>query len=103
MIEMTLLIELILTKQVHKNGARFYNHWYSLNKEFNFETYVCNRCHDFIMSMKLSNITILKIKNADYFCIITGISKGKTIKLLKNIDLTEKQWNIIKNKYQSNL
>ena len=40
--------------------------------------------------MKLSNITILKIKNADYFCIITGISEGKAIKLLKNIDLTEK-------------
>ena len=42
------------------------------------------------MSMNHSNITILKIKNADYFCIDTGISKSEVIKLLQNIDLTEK-------------
>ena len=32
----------------------------------------------------------LKIKNADYCCIITGISKSKAINLMQNIDLTEK-------------
>ena len=39
--------------------------------------------------MNLSNITILKIKNADYRCIISEISKSEAIKLLKNIDLTK--------------
>ena len=43
-----------------------------------------------MMSMKLSNIAILKIKNADYSYIINGISKSETIRLLGNIDLTEK-------------
>ena len=43
-----------------------------------------------MMSMNLSNIAILRIKNSDYRCIITGISKNGTIKLLQNIDLTEK-------------
>ena len=43
-----------------------------------------------MMSMKLSNIAILKIKNANYRCIITGISKIEAIKLMQNIDLTEK-------------
>ena len=42
------------------------------------------------MSMNLSDIAILKIKNADYCCIITEISKIEAIKLLKNIDLTGK-------------
>ena len=32
----------------------------------------------------------LKIKNADYCCIINGISKSKAINLMQNIDLTEK-------------
>ena len=52
-----------------------------------------------MMSMNLNDICILNIKNADYRCIIGGISKSEAIKLLQSIDLTEKKWNIIK-KYQ---
>ena len=56
------------------------------------------------MCMNLSNITILKITNADYCCIISGIiSKSEAIHLLQNTDLTEKRWNIIKMKYQEQL
>ena len=40
--------------------------------------------------MNLSNISILRIKDTDYRCIISGSSKSETIKLLKNVDLTEK-------------
>ena len=64
---------------------------YFLNKEVKFQPYVCNRCHDLLMiSMNLSYIYILNIKNTDYCCIMKGISKSKAIKLLQNIDLTEK-------------
>ena len=65
---------------------------YFLRKGFKFQPYVCNRCHDLLMmSINLSNISILKIKSADYCCIITGISKSATIKLLQNIYLDEKR------------
>ena len=40
--------------------------------------------------MNLSSISILKIKNADYECIITGINKIEAINLMQNIDSTEK-------------
>ena len=40
--------------------------------------------------MNLNDIYILKIKNADYRFIISGIRKSEAIKLLQNIDLTEK-------------
>ena len=43
-----------------------------------------------MMFMNLSDISILKIKNADYCCIISRISKIEAIKLLHNIDMTEK-------------
>ena len=67
------------------------HYWYFLNKEFKFQTYVCNRHHDLLMmSRKLNDIAILKIKNDDYGCIIGGISNSETIKLLQNTDLTEK-------------
>ena len=40
--------------------------------------------------MNLNDTVILNIKNADYCCIITGISKTEAVKLLQNINLTEK-------------
>ena len=42
------------------------------------------------MSKNLTNIAILKIKNVDYCRIFTAISKSKAIKLLQNINSTEK-------------
>ena len=41
-----------------------------------------------MMSMNLSDVAILKIKNADYRCIISGIRKSEAINLLQNIDLS---------------
>ena len=42
------------------------------------------------MSSNLSDIAISNIKGSDYCCIISGISKSEAIKLLQNVDLTEK-------------
>ena len=67
------------------------HYWYFLNKWLKFQTYVCNRCHDLLMmSISLCNIAIFEIKNANYRCIISRISKSEAINLLQNIDLTEK-------------
>ena len=66
-------------------------YWYFLSKNLKFQPNVCNRCHDLLMmSMNLSNIVILNIKDSNYSCIISGISKNEAINLMKNIDLTEK-------------
>ena len=67
------------------------HYWYFLNKEFKFQPDVCNRYHDLLMvSIDLSDISILNIKGSNYRCIINGISKSEAIKLLENIGLTEK-------------
>ena len=63
---------------------------YFLNKGFQFQPYVCNRCHDLVIFMNLSNSSILRIKDTDYRCIISGSTKSEAIKLLQNVDLTEK-------------
>ena len=66
------------------------HYWYCLNKGFKFQPYVCNRCHNLLMmSVNLSNIAILKMKNAVYHCVITGISKSEAIKLLQNINFND--------------
>ena len=66
------------------------HYWYFLNKGFKFQSYVCNRCHNLLMCLKLSNIAILTIKDADYCGIISRISKTQAIKLTQNFDLTKK-------------
>ena len=43
-----------------------------------------------MMSMNLSDIPILNIKNADYRCISDRISKIEAIQLLQNVDLNAK-------------
>ena len=58
-------------------------YWYFLNKVFKSQPYVCNRCYDLLMMpINLSNIDILKTKNADYCCIISGIGKSEAIILI---------------------
>ena len=74
--------------------------WYFLNKGFKFQIHV------FKKPMNLSNIAILKIKSADYLCIITGISYkviSEATELLQNIALTGNSGKLskfIKNKYR---
>ena len=67
------------------------HYWYFLNEGFKFQPNICNRCHDFLMmSMNPSDIAILKIKSVDYCCISSKISKNEAIKVMQNVDLTEK-------------
>ena len=45
----------------------------------------CNGCHDLIMlSVNIRNIAIITIKNVDYRCIISNISKSEAMNLLEN-------------------
>ena len=63
----------------------FCYYWYFLNQGFRFQANVYNRYHGSLMvSMNLSDIAILNIKNADYCCIISKISKTEAIQLKKH-------------------
>ena len=43
-----------------------------------------------MVSMNLSDVAVLNIHNADYCCIISGISKSGAINLMQNIDLAKR-------------
>ena len=58
--------------------CRFFNY------RFNFQDYVPNGCHDLTMlSVNISDIVIITVKNVDYCCIIHNITKSEAINLLK--------------------
>ena len=55
---------------------------YFLSKGFILQPNACNRCHDLLMlSMNLSDISILNIKGFNYYCIISRIRKYEAINL----------------------
>ena len=74
------------------NECNIWHYWHFLDKEFKFQSDICNGCHDLlIIFVNLSNITILNIHDANYCCIISGISKNEAIKLIQNINFTAKK------------
>ena len=53
------------------------NHYY-FKDNFNYQQYVCIKCHDFSMTvMDLSDFFILNIKGNDYRVYISNIDKKK--------------------------
>ena len=68
------------------------HYWHFLNKGFKFQPYVYNGCHDILMmSINLSDVSVLNIHSVDYHCNISRISKSKTVNLLQSADLTRKK------------
>ena len=72
----------MLIKQEQQNSLIFVN---------KFQPNVCSRCHDLLMmSMSITDITILNIKSSDYRCIISRISKSEATNSMENTGLTKK-------------
>ena len=60
-------------------------HYWLFNHGFKFQDSVWNGCYVFTMlSVNVSDIAIITIKNVVYRCIIHGISKSEAINLLGN-------------------
>ena len=67
------------------------NYYYFKVIGFKYQPYVCNRCHDFRMTVQnLSDIFVVTIKNANYRVNITGVHKKAAVFILKNSDLNDK-------------
>ena len=60
-------------------------HYWVFNYWFKFQHSICNGCHDLTMlTVNISDIAIITIKYVDYCCVIHGIRKSESIKLLKS-------------------
>ena len=76
-----------LTKSNNSKECMICHYWF-FNHGVKFQDSVCDGCHDLIiLSVNISNIAIITVKNIDYRCIIHNISKSEAINLLKNLFL----------------
>ena len=59
------------------------HYWYFLEKNFNYDPYLCNECHDLMQkAMSLKNVAIVSIKGNDYRIYFSYISKNDAITLM---------------------
>ena len=67
-----------------------------LDKNFNYEQYLCNGCHNLMQNgTSLDDVAIVSIKGNDYRIHFRYISKIDTMSIMNNSNLNEKNWIII--------
>ena len=67
------------------------HYWYFLDKNFNYEKYLCNGCHDLMQkAMSFNDIAIVSIKGNDYRIHFWYMSKNDAIVLMTNSNLNYK-------------
>ena len=72
------------------------HYWYFLEKNVNYEPYLCNSCHDLIQkAMNFNDVAIVSIREDDYRIHFWYMSKADGIGIMNNSDLNEKRSFII--------
>ena len=67
------------------------HYWYFLDKNFNYEPYLSNGCHDLMQkAMNFNDFAIVSIKGNDYRIHFWYMSKDDAINTMKNTSLNEK-------------
>ena len=64
------------------------HYWYFLDKNFNYEPYLCNGCHDLMeKTTSFDDVAIVSIKGNDYRTHFWYMSKDDAINIMKNSNL----------------
>ena len=62
-----------------------------LNKNLNYEPYLCDGCHDLMLTaMNINDVAIVSIKENDYRIHFWYMSKDDAISIINNSSLNEK-------------
>ena len=66
------------------------HHWYFLDKNFKYELYLCNGCHNLMQkAMNFNNVAIFSVKESDYRIHFWYMTKNDAINIMKNSNLNE--------------
>ena len=66
------------------------HYWYFLDKNFNYEPYFCNGCHDSIQkAMNFNDVASVLIKGNEYRIHCWYMSKDDAINIMKNSSLNK--------------
>ena len=72
------------------------HYWYFLDKNFNYEPYLCNGCHNLMQrAMNFNDVAIVSIKGNNYRIHFWYMSKGDAMSIIDNVNVSEKKRIII--------
>ena len=84
------LNELVLIRQMHQNNA-YLSLLVFLDKNFKFEQYICNGCHDLMQKATNFNyVAVASIKGSDCRIHFWYTSEDDAINVMKNSNLNDK-------------
>ena len=67
------------------------HHWYFLDKNFTYEQYICDGCHDLMQkAMSFNDVAIVSIKGSDYRIHFWYMSKDDAISIMRNSNISDK-------------
>ena len=67
------------------------HYWYFLDKNFNYEPYLCNGCHDLMQkAINFTDVATASIKGNDYRIHFWYMTKDDAISIINNSNLNEK-------------
>ena len=66
------------------------HYWYFFDKNFKYEPYLCNGCHDLMQKAMNFNVAIVSIKGNNYRINFWYMSKNDAISIMNNSNLNEK-------------
>ena len=79
------------------------HYWYFLDKNFNYDPYLCNGCHDLMQkAMSFKNVAIVSIKGNDYKIHFWYMSKNDAIALMTSSNLNDKNGILQKKNFTTN-
>ena len=90
MIELIFQRELIWVKQINQQICDICHYWYFLDKNFNYEKYLCNGCHDLMQkAINFNDVAIVPVKGNNYRIHFWYMSKDEAISIMLNFGLNE--------------
>ena len=80
-----------MSKRNKSRECNICHYWYFLDKNFNYEKYLCNGCHDLMQkAINFNDVAITSIKGNDYRIHFWYMSKNDAIVLMTNSNLKDK-------------
>ena len=68
------------------------HYWYFLDKNFSYEPYLCNGCHDLMQkAINFNDVAIVSIKGSDFRIHFWYMSKDDAIRIMHNSNLIDKK------------
>ena len=68
------------------------HYWYFIDKNFSYEPYLCNGCHDLMQkAMNFNDVAIVSIKGNDFRIHVWYMNKHDAISIMHNSNLIDKK------------